>query len=684
MADSIAPEADDRKPPDLARLKRWVSEAQSLTADTRTQSLIDTDYYDGHQWTREEKKALADRGQPDIVINRTRAAVNGILGVTEQGDSEPRAFPRTPQDEDTADVATDCLNYIADKARFGRLKIDAFRDMLVPGSMAALIGADADLNVTIEPIRWEELLYDPKSRRPDFSDARFMGIAKWMYADDVTALYPAKKDDIEACVADGSIVGDVSFQDRPDSAQNNWVDKRQRRLMVIELYYREGGWKRCVFIAAAILEEGDSPYNDDKGRPVNPIEAQSAYVDRHNNRYGAVRDMRGPQDEINKRRSKLLHLISTSQIQAVDPAAVEVDADVARKEAAKPDGVIPFGWQKVQTADHAAGQAQLLQEAKNELERLGPNPAVLGRQGSDSSGRALLARQQAGMVELAVLFGALEDWELRVYRQCWARVKQFWKAPQFIRVTDDEDAPKFVGLNQPPTMQGPPVMGPDGQPQQGPEVPGQPIADASGQHAMIQGKPAYQMHDGSMVLGYKNAVGEMDVDISLDSKPDVANIQQEQFQDLVQLVGSNPNYATQVPFDILLGLSAVPHKRQILDQLKTYRDQQGQQQAQAQAAQQQIALAGAQAKVDEINSKAGLNQANTQLAGAKAQSLHVQAASAAQDSDANAHAVSAQVMKANHDAGLSSVQAYDTLLNGIHQRAQAQEAAEPAAGDTGA
>lgn len=585
---AIAPsDALDRKPPDLARLKRYVSEAQTLTADARTQSLVDQDYFDGHQLTSAERLELQKRGQPDIVINRTRAAVNGILGVTAQAKSDPRAFPRTPQDEDSADVATDSLRYVADFNRFNRIKQDAFRDMLVPGCMGVLVGADSDLNVTIEPIRWEELLYDPKSRRPDFSDARYMGIAKWMYADDVAALYPDKKSDILNSVTGGgmAMVGDQSFQDRPENGLSNWVDTRQRRLMVVELYYRDDGWKRCVFTASDLLEESDSPYNDDKGKPADPIVAQALYVDRNNNRYGAVRDMRGPQDEINKRRSKLLHLINTSQIQAVDPAAVEVDADAARKEAAKPDGVIPYGWQKVPTVDMATGQAQLLAEAKGELERLGPNPATLGRQGADSSGRAVLARQQAGMVELATLFASLEDWELRVYRQVWSRIKQFWKAPQIIRVTDDDDAPKFVGLNQP--IMGPATIG---------------VHPETG---LAQIQPT--------VLGYKNNIAEMDVDIILESQPDMANVQAEQFQDLMQLVSASPLYQQQVPFEVLLDMSATPHKRQLQDKLKKYREDQQQGQQQSQQMQQQLAVAEATANIDKTHSETTLNTVKAQV-----------------------------------------------------------------------
>jgi hypothetical protein len=278
---------------------------------------------------------------------------------------------------------------------------------------------------------------------------RFKGIAKWMYADDVAAMYKDKSDEIDRTVADGSMGAiDESFTDRPQG--QSWVDRRNRRLMVVELYEKEGGeWTRCVYHSGGWLEYGPSPYLDHKGRPTCPIEAQSAYVTRNNDRYGAVRDMRGPQDEVNKRRSKSLHMLSTRQLEETQPGAATINPDLARAEAARPDGIIPAGYRISPNNDVVSGHMALLQEAKAEIERLGPNPAILGREGADSSGRALLARQQSGLVELAILFGALEDWELRIYRQMWARARQFWTDPMWIRVTDDEGAPKFVQLNEP-------------------------------------------------------------------------------------------------------------------------------------------------------------------------------------------------------------------------------------------
>lgn len=612
---------EERKPnPPLQTCKRMLDEFRDLTLDARTLSRKCEDYYHCDQWTPQERAVLAKRMQPDTTVNRIRVAINGTVGVVDGSKSEPRAYPRTPQDEDSADVATDVLRYIADHSRFHYLKVQAFRNMLVPGTMAAIIEVDEDRQVMPVEIRPEELVYDPRSRRDDFRDARYMGIAKWRYAEDVAEEYPEKRAEIMGAL-EGSGMVDQNMQDRPNSVgSGGWVDKKNRRILFVEIYSRETeGWVRTCFHSGGILAQGLSPYEDDKGRPCNPIEAQSAYVDTENRRYGAVKDMLSIQDEVNKRRSKLLHLVSTSQIHAVDPAAQSVDAGEARAEAARPDGVIPFGWQKVPTTDMAAGQVQLLQEAKNEIERMGPNPAILGRQGADASGRAVLARQQAGLVEQAVLYGALQDWELRVYRQCWSRARQFWTAPMFVRVTDDLNAPKFVGINQP-----------YGEPAPDPANPQQQIINPeTGEPGFIQtmdDRTGQPLEQPQIVFGLKNAIANMDVDITLDTTPSVANLQEEQFKDLVQLMSANPAYAAQVPFKTVIKLSAIPHKREILDEIDQASQANAQQQQQAQQQQIQLAVQTAMAKIEETRANTAKTAAQTEQIGVDTQLSMAEAA----------------------------------------------------------
>src|SRR5438105_14112828 len=80
----------------LLRLKRMYDDARTLTMDARTQNNLDRDYYDGHQLTPAEIQILRSRGQPEIIGNRIRPGVNGIIGVLEQGKTDPRAYMRNP------------------------------------------------------------------------------------------------------------------------------------------------------------------------------------------------------------------------------------------------------------------------------------------------------------------------------------------------------------------------------------------------------------------------------------------------------------------------------------------------------------------------------------------------------------------------------------------------------------
>lgn len=590
----------------LTRYRRMFDDARtdSNKVHERRESMTDRDYYDGHQLSPDEKRILRERGQPELVINRIRRGVDGILGVVEQAKTSPRAYLRNPpkpsqpqpqqqqmppgvppqqqqgpvrDDLDAGDVASMTLRYISDTQRFPQLKMDALDNMLVEGSCAAIFETGQDQNVIAAQIRWEEFFYDPRSRRSDFKDARYLGIAKWMYADQVASIYKAHASDLTNFASSGNFLSgatDATWEDRPDNGAP-WIDSKQRRVMVVEMYHLEAGlWMRSIFWTGGLLEDGKSPYVDDSDRPLCPIEAQSAYVDNKNRRYGPVRDMRGPQDEINMRRSKLLHLLNVRQVQQVDMSAPPIDADIVRKEAARPDGVIPSGWQIVPTTDMAMGQANLLAEAKAEIDRMAPNPAILGRSSADASGRAQQVRQNAGMTELARVLGRFNDWEMRCYKQMWSRARA-WTDPKWIRVTDDDGAPQYVRINEPSDE--PPQIMTDPQTGHPVEVPAPP----------------------------KNHIAKMDVDIVVDTVPETATLEQEVFQDLAKIAGAYGPQA--VPFEMMIELSSVPKKREFVRKLRDLRAEAAQEQAQGQQRQAQLAEEKIRSEIAEINSSTAKN-----------------------------------------------------------------------------
>jgi hypothetical protein len=213
------------------------------------------------------------------------------------------------------------------------------------------------------------------------------------------------------------------------------------------------------------------------------------------------------------------------------------------------------------------GNLNLLQEAKNEIDMVGPNASLLGQLTGDQSGRAIQAQQQAGFAELAPIYDSLQDWTIRVYRAMWARIKQYWTEERWVRITDEGGQNEFIGLNVQEGMQV--VQGPDGMPMLAPMV--------------------------------KNNVAEMDIDIIIDDVPDYATLKQEEFEQLAQLA----QQGLPIPPEMLIEASSVRNKGRILEIMQ--QQQQAAMQAQQQQAQmgQQVAMVEA----DKTASEAEKNRA---------------------------------------------------------------------------
>jgi hypothetical protein len=90
----------------------------------------------------------------------------------------------------------------------------------------------------------------------------------------------------------------------------------------------------------------------------------------------------------------------------------------------------------------------MLQEAKNEIENFGPNPALIGQGLEDSSGRAIQLLQQAGIAELGPYLSAYKNWKIRVYRDIWNIIQRYWTSERWIRVTDDQNVAQFFQINK--------------------------------------------------------------------------------------------------------------------------------------------------------------------------------------------------------------------------------------------
>jgi hypothetical protein len=632
LEDSLTTQEKPAKDNDLeliSAVKRF-EEAEHVTRAARMLSERDRDYKDGKQHTAEEEAILQRRKQPVVTYNRILRKVNYLLGLERQTRKDPRAFPRTPNDEASAQAATDAIRFICDSSRWDDRRSEAADNLVVEGIGIVEVGVretEHGLDPEIRHIPWDRFFYDPHSAAFDFADAAYKGMVIWMDRDDAVAKYPKAKDTIFETWSSGRDA--ETYDDRPK--YNLWSDYGRKRVRVVQMYYKKSGvWHYCIFTQAGFLvDPAPSPYQGEDGQPECPLIAVSMYVDRDNNRYGEVRTMISPQDEVNKRRSKALHLMSMRQVRV--GRGLEADINKIRGELAKPDGVVAADSDELEilnTSDMAAANLQMLQEAKAEIDLLGPNAALQGKNEQAQSGRAILAQQQGGMVEVAVYLDRIRCLSLETYRQVWNRIRQHWTSERWIRITDDQRNMKFVGLNKP-------VRAIDALAEQMGVTPenfaqfAQERPDEAAQLQMMAQSP-----QGQQVVRVENNVAQLGVDIVVDEGIDTPTVQAEQFDALVKALPALVN-APPAWVETLIEASSFRDKDKILERLKGGADgqpappsPQEQMAAQMQAAQAEAQMQG-QIKLDAAKIAAA---ADIEIAQIKAQTdLVIADAKAEQD-----------------------------------------------------
>ena len=549
-------------------------------------------YYHGAHWTDAQIKELNKRKQPVVTFNRIARKLNGVVGLIEKLKQDPKAYPRTPQHEEGADLATAVIRYVLDKGEWNAKAPTVAMAGAVEGFGGIVIelkqGKNGDHEIDFQTVDVDNFFYDPRSYRIDFSDARYMGEGKWMELEAAQDAFPDKADELEATSSDT-----YELSSNPDR-EKQWFDMEggKQLVRVVDCWYRHGKddngndrWCWTKFTGNMILESGESYLIDENDATMCRYIMFSCNVDHDGDRYGFVRNMRSAQDEYNARRSRALFTANSRRLIMTQGSVADIER--VRQEWSRPDGVVVTNARTpdegIKADDHQfdfAGQMKLMENAVQELDNYGPNQALIGDI-ANQSGRAIQLLQQAGMAELGPYILAYKGWKIRTYRALFLAVQKYWQAERWIRVTDNEGVAQFVQLNVP---------------QKDP-----------------YGNPMMN-HNGGPPMMMQNAIGELDVDIIMDEGQDTINAQQDVYETLSQILPSiapmlKPQEAS-AAVSILVDSSSLSSSAK-----KAWRDAGKQQPDPAQETAKKIALEGEAAKVEETKSKVQLNYAKAQSEG---------------------------------------------------------------------
>jgi hypothetical protein len=529
----------------LSTLIDYYTTAEEASHKAREGADRDRDYVDNKQLTEAEINALRKRGQPPISFNVIRSRANFLSGLEKKQRRDPKAWPRNnPDDLGAAEAFTSGMRYVVDRADYATGRSQAWKNVVIEGfgavEWAAVTKRNGDVEFTCKRIPWDRLFYDPHSSEPDFSDASYIGQVMWLDYDEAlnraVSAGANHEDVVRALETTLSSAPDYrrTYDDKPK--WTIWADGKRKRVRLVMIWCKhKGEWTYTEFTKGGKLLEVVAPYVDEDGESYCPWILESANVDRDNNRYGEVRHLIDPQDEINKRRSKALHQ-SVSRGVIAEQGAVK-DVNAARRELAKPDFFIELErpdvkFEIVEGQQLVAGQAALLQDAMNYVAQAGANDALRGTGSTTTqSGRAIEAQQAGGLVEFGDLGDVLRRMDTRSFRMIANLIKQFWTAEKWIRVTDDEMSPQWAGLNVPQV-----------------DEEGYPVIDP------MTGAP-----------GLDNNVAELDVDIIVGDAPDTVTLDGENYKAFTELLASGlPPPLLKIAIEMHPSLPA-KRKKQLMD-----------------------------------------------------------------------------------------------------------------------
>lgn len=510
----------------LRQLECWWTEARDLQAENRREMLLDADFYDGFQYSDEDRFDMLARGQAPLVFNLVKPACDWIIGTERRTRVDTKVHPRGDEDRESARAKHELLKYVSDANGTPWQRSKAFADAIKVGfgCMEDFVRSDAlEEELAQRHVDWKSIWWDAFSRCDDMSDCRYIHRSQFMDLDYGLALWPERAEQMKAAAV-GYLDSDLEImQDEWDLPAvftvGTQTDRQQRhfRFTGITGINRTGRqrvqlvttWFRRPLVTRRIraLVEG---YDEYEGRLFDADDAKvaelitrgvlsttDAVTDRlwyaiwipgrsgtllalgqspyQHNRYpftfiwcyrrhrdhqpyGIVRQLRDPQEDYNKRRSKALFAMSANRVIYEENAVNEDEEDDFLDQVSRPnaairvnDGALQNNRIKIETnIDIGQGHLRLMEDARQQVyEGSGVTRENLGQDTNATSGRAILAKQQQGAVTTAEVFDNYRLFIQQSGQKQLSLIEQYMTLPKKIRVLGPDKDVQFITVNEP-------------------------------------------------------------------------------------------------------------------------------------------------------------------------------------------------------------------------------------------
>jgi hypothetical protein len=504
VGEAVADELDSRKVRKMhARLMGHYLTELERQAPWRMRMARDEAMYDSDQWEPDDAAILKDRGQEALVLNVIAQSINWITGSQRRARTDYRILPRRKEGAPAAERKSQLLKFIADASKSQFAYSDSFEQAVKAGLSWLESGVQDDTEgapVFERHESWRNIVWDSHARERDLSDARYIFRTRWMDPDDAAAMFPKRTAQI---LNSASMVNEFGaaadrFGDDPmdeaevESTRSSYAeiepgDFTRERVRMIEAWFKVPEETQVIAggdFAGEVYDEDSAGHREQVEAGFATIKSRTLYrihvmimtphsviwfgksPYRHNRMpftpmwcyrksgtgepYGIVRNMVDAQKDINKRFSKALAILSSNKT-VMDEGAV-ADLDEYAEEIANPNAIIvkrPGKELKIDAdRELAPAHLQIMQMSMQMIQTLsGVTDEAMGKTTNAVSGRAIMARQEQGVVSTATAFDHLRSARQYHGEKLLSLTEQFISDQMEFRITNSRGQPDYVTIN---------------------------------------------------------------------------------------------------------------------------------------------------------------------------------------------------------------------------------------------
>jgi len=435
------------------------------------------DLYHNRQYTPEQLSVLANRGQPAETFNVIKLFARMLVGYYSTIVNTVVAAPINPRDIDNATLLNDTINYVFEDNRADLLGDQIKLAGLISGVLvcettvqdtgAKDVFGRPITRVNHDSVPDSQLVFDPSSKKDDYSDASFLHRFKWVTEDTIIKTYGrAKLKELDAYYNFLNIdEADFTFN---YGIEYTGIYRVFNNYLVVHTVLEDVDGRRwsCHWSDGVMLKKEEITKRDTRW----PYRVQFLHSSDANEYYGIFREVGESQKAINQALIKL-QLMINSEKAFVEKGAVD-DIDDFATNFNRVNAVIEVnelrGIKIENLSREVLDQYTIIDKALDRIQRvLGINDSFLGMAYASDSGRKVKLQQSATIMSLRYITSRVESFYRSLGEDTAKLIRQFYTANQILSVSDEVVGARWIELNKPMTefsgkfdASGQPIMSP--------------------------------------------------------------------------------------------------------------------------------------------------------------------------------------------------------------------------------